>query len=76
LYPELVTTSADGHFDFPKIHRWRGIGLVPAPDANHEWIRPMLVIEASGYMTIKTNIMVYESDRTGEVFYLTPNPAR
>jgi hypothetical protein len=75
-FPEqVVTTSSDGHFDFPAIHRWSAFYLLPAPDINREWIPfHSFVIEASGYHANEIGIS-RSGEHTGEVIYLTPNTA-
>ena len=75
-FPEhTAITSSDGHFDFPAIHQWSFFLLLPAPDANHEWI-PLhtFTVEASGYRTNQMDIS-RSGDLFGQIIYLTSDTA-
>ena len=72
-YPEhLVTTSADGSFDFPRIMAWHHVAtIVRGPDltTNH-----FLIVEAPGYKSAEV-CMPLQFDWPNRVIYLTPNTA-
>lgn len=69
-YPkDVVTTSADGSFDFPRIMAWHHVDMLfPGPNltTNH-----FLIVEASGYRTEEVN-MPLQFDWPNRIIYLTP----
>ncbi|HUJ08692.1 MAG TPA: hypothetical protein VL171_01580 [Verrucomicrobiae bacterium] len=69
-YPKhVVTTSADGSFDFPRIMAWHHVNMLfPGPDLtkNH-----FFVIEAPGYHKAEI-CMPLQFDWFDRIIYLTP----
>ena len=72
-YPkQVVITSADGSFDFPRIMAWHQVPMLSSgPDltTNH-----FLVVEAPGYHTAEV-CMPLQFDWPKRIIYLTPNTA-
>ena len=70
-YPEqIVTASADGSFDFPRIVAWSHVHMLfPGPDLT---TNRFLVVEAPGYHTAEVN-MPLQFDWFGRIIYLTPD---
>jgi len=69
-YPrEVITTSADGSFDFQRIMAWHHVPLLfPGPNLA---TNRFLIVEAPGYRTAEVN-MPLQFDWPNRIIYLTP----
>jgi hypothetical protein len=72
-YPkQVVTTTADGSFDFQRIMAWHHVSmLVAGPDLT---TNRFLIVEASGYRTVEVD-MPLQFDWPNRIIYLTPTNA-
>jgi hypothetical protein len=68
----VVTTAADGSFDFQRIMAWHHVPMLfPGPDLT---TNSFLIVEASGYRTVEVD-MPLQFDWPNRIIYLTPTNA-
>jgi len=72
-YPkQVVTTAADGGFDFQRIMAWHHVPMLfPGPDLT---TNSFLTVEASGYRIEEVD-MPLQFDWPNRIIYLTPTNA-
>ena len=75
IYPtefpnHVISTSADGYFDCPALHKWRAYFLIAVPDINREWHHYAFSIEAPGYKTIDDFMPGEKGEITNQVIFL------